>query len=446
MFGNSSINLFFTSIGLFCFAIMLLPIAINRNYDLLSCWSMALLSVMLGCLIRGIYIGLNYPDAQTLDVLYFLGTPLEEFYGPAVYLLLFLLFCTIGYRTIPLKIKRRAENRNFQTENRRIYIFAVLALAVSLTCSALYVNLTGGIDWLNISGKRTAIQSLELSASHRTYGFLRVFASIAILAHLVVLADATRSSNKKKRKYSLAAILFLSAVFIPIYGSTRSDVFVYTILSVAVLYFCNKSIPWVRVLTALVVAMLTFQTMSVLRSSKDLSFVDAITTQPINVSIFDKLVLNRNSLELGKTAHVINAIPEQLDYRYGATIGVWTLAIIPRSLWNSKPLIHSGPIIGTTIYGNRISGVPPGVAAELYWNFHLLGIVVGGLIIGVLFQWIDKRFKPTLNSSVSTLVIYLYGPFSIGYLIFGGGVGFGVFGVLVKTLIATAAFRFMRIR
>lgn len=445
-FGASSVNLFFTSVGLFCFAIMLLPIAVNRRYDLLSCWSMALLSVTLGCLLRGFYIGLNYPDHQTLDFLYFLGSPLEEFYGPAIYLSLFLLFCTIGYGVAPVKSKLKTENGNLQIDKRRIYIFAFLALAIALVSSILYVQLTGGFDWQNLSSKRTAITSLEISASHRTYGFLRLFASIAILAHLVVLADAIRSSYKKKRKYSLAVILFLSAVFIPIYGSTRSDVFVYTILSMAVLYFCSKRIPWVRVLASLVAAIFIFQTMSVLRSAKNLSFIDVLTAQTINVSILDRLILNRNSLELGKTAHVINAVPEQLDYRYGATIGVWALAIIPRGIWNSKPLISSGPVIGTTVYGNRTSGVPPGVAAELYWNFHLIGIVIGGLFIGGLFKWIDKRFKPSSSSPISTLAIYLYGPFTIGYLIFGAGIGFGIFGALIKTIVAMTAFKFMRIR
>ena len=443
---SSSINLFFTSVGFLCFAIVLIPITVNRNYDLLSCWSMVFLSVTLGCLIRGIYIGLNYPDFQTLNYLYFLDTPLNEFYVPAIFLLTFLLFCTIGYGLIPAKTKQKNSNHSFQINIRRTYIFAILALVISLISSAMYVNLTGGFDWLNFSSKRTTISSLQLDASHRTYGFLRIFSSLAILAHLVVLSDAINSSKHKKTKYLLAITLFLSAVFIPIYGSSRSDVFNYTILSIAVLYFCSKRIPWVRVLTALTVTIFIFQAMSVLRHSKDLSFVNALTAQPINVSIFDSMILNRNSLELGKTAHVTNAIPELLDYRYGATIGVWALAVIPRGIWNSKPLISAGPVIGTTVYGNQISGVPPGAAAELYWNFNLFGIIFGGLLVGRLLRWIDKHFKPHPYSPISKLVIYLYGPFSIGFLIFGVGIGFGIFTTLIKTVVAISAFRFMRIK
>lgn len=438
-------SLFFTSVGLFCLAIVLIPIALPRNYDLLSCWSMAVLSVILGCFIRGIYIGFNYPDFETLNYLYFRNVPITEFYTPAALLLVCLLACAVGYMLSPKVGRKTAFSFKTSTNKRQLYLFAFITFFISLICTILYINLTGGFDIQNISGKRTKISSINIESGHRTYGFLRTIASISILAHLAVLTDAIQTNTRKKSKYVIAVVLFVAASFLPFYASSRSPVFMFFILSLATFYFCNRRIEWIRVLTILFIAIVIFQGMSVLRSTRDSSFVNVVTAQPINLSIFDKLILNRNSLELGKTTHIINGIPQQLDYRYGATIAVWAAAFIPRGVWNDKPLISPGPIIGTTIYGNRISGVPPGMVADLYWNFSYFGVVFGGLFIGVLLGWVDRFFKPRPGAPISSLVIYLYGPFPIGLLIFGGGVGYGIFTTLVTTMFAFAVFKFLRI-
>ena len=270
---DSNNNLIFTVTGFMCFAVMLLPIAVNKNYDLLSCWSLTCLSVFLGCFLRGIYIGIDYPDTVTLDFLFTLGVPTEEFYTPAVILVLSLFCCAVGYIFGPAKYKlnRRASYSSLST--KRIYVFAFITLCISLICTVAFVSLTDGFDWQNISRKRTTIASLNLDGSHRTYGFLRNIASIAILAHLLVLADAIRSSQKKKAKYLLAFSLLIVASFLPFYASSRSTIFTYLIMSMSVFYFCNKRVQWFKIISILLIAILIFQGMSVLRSSKELSLI-----------------------------------------------------------------------------------------------------------------------------------------------------------------------------
>ena len=91
-------------------------------------------------------------------------------------------------------------------------------------------------------------------------------------------------------------------------------------------------------------------------------------------NVLESIVLNRNQIELPKTAHIINAVPETLDFQYGKTLTRWLAAPIPREVWPDKPVIHPGPIIGNRIYGQRVAGVPPGLIAELWWNFGWFGI------------------------------------------------------------------------
>ena len=158
--------------GLFCFAVMLWPIAANRHYDLLSTWSLATLSVVLGCLIRGFYIGIEYPDFYTLNIPYSLNKPMTDFYWPATMLVSCLLCCAIGYIYGPVKTRRKQHSRRI-LDTKRLYFFAFTSLFMAIACTVLYVNLTGGLDWQNISGKRTLIDSINLDNSHRTYGYLR---------------------------------------------------------------------------------------------------------------------------------------------------------------------------------------------------------------------------------------------------------------------------------
>ena len=450
IFLGSNKNLLFTSTGFMCFAVMLLPIAFSRNYDLLSTWSLACVSVTLGCLLRGIYIGFNYPDDQTLNTLYLRDRPIDEFYTPAAILVLSLLCCAIGFMLGPNK--SRPNDMAAQAEihsalkSKRLYRFAIVALIVSIASTLAFVGLTDGFDLQNLSRKRTTISSINLDGSHRTYGFLRSFASVALIAHLLVLADAIQSTRKKRIKYFVAFLLLLSAAFLPFYASSRSTVFIYLIMSMSVFYYCNKRIEWGRVFSILLVAVLLFQGMSILRSTREQTLIDVITQQPINVSIFDKIILNRNGIELAKTAHIVNAIPNQLDLQYGKTIAVWAIAVIPRDIWNSKPLISSGPIIGSIIYGNRVSGVPPGFVGDLYWNFHLPGVVLGGLFLGWLLRWVDRRFKPRARDSVAVVAVYIFGPFRLGYLVMGGGLGGGIFNAAVATFIALVLLRVFRVR
>ena len=174
--------------------------------------------------------------------------------------------------------------------------------------------------------------------------------------------------------------------------------------------------------------------MSVLRTSRDFSLTQVAAETAVSPALLDKLILNRNCLEIGKTAHVMDAIPETLDYQYGRTIGNWFLAPIPREIWNSKPLISTGPIIGTKVYKQEISGVPPGFVGEMYWNFDIIGVIVGSLLLGWLLKYFHVTFSPVFTNSMTGMIFYVYGPMKLGYLVLGNSFGFG----FVNTLISMA--------
>lgn len=441
-------KMLFLATGLFSAAIALLPPAILKNYDPISTWSFATLSIVLGLTIRGLYISIGYPDENTLDFLFYLGKPVDDFFWPSLLLLAAILSLALGYVFGPVNEGQSAIANYFYTVNiNRMYLVIAIIFIVSLVATIAYIHMTGGFDFSNLSKKRTLISSPELSESHRTWQSLRTVASLALFAHLLVLADALNSRNLGKVwKYCLALALFLLAAFLPFYASSRGLVFMYVILSLAITYCVKKKLSWSLVLAVGVGGIVVFQAMSVLRTAENVTITEAIKSSGFGIKILDRLVLNRNNIDLSKTAHIIHAISDRLEYQYGKTIAVWLVAPIPREIWNSKPLISPGPIIGTTIYGNKRSGVPPGFVGEMYWNFHIPGVLIGGVILGWLMKWVHIKFRPKRSNDMCQLVVYIYGPIQLGYLALGTSVGYGLVTTVINTLLALVIVRLIRVR
>lgn len=88
--------------------------------------------------------------------------------------------------------------------------------------------------------------------------------------------------------------------------------------------------------------------------------------------------------------YIIENIPEKSPYLWGATIFKLLFAFIPRQLWLNKPsgvqeLIvekHQNIFVGGTSQTTTMIG-------EFYWNFGILGVVIGMLAIGYICKKID---------------------------------------------------------
>ena len=127
------------------------------------------------------------------------------------------------------------------------------------------------------------------------------------------------------------------------------------------------------------------------------------------------LMINRQGPDIAVTSHIVEGIPHKLEYMHGKTMAVWLIAPVPRELMPNKPLIHSGPIIGQNIYGLRVSGVPPGIVAELYWNFHYAGVIFGCILFGGFMRYSYEFCRCLVIDSVLIVPVYLFGVFPIAF-------------------------------
>ncbi len=121
--------------------------------------------------------------------------------------------------------------------------------------------------------------------------------------------------------------------------------------------------------------------------------------------LIDTFVLTRTFADIPTSGNIIQAVPDPLPYANGSTIAAWGVAPIPRSVWPGKPLISSGPILGSVIYGNTHSGQPPATTAQSDWNFGVVGILVIPFLCGLGIRLISERWAPYARNSPAAAVM-----------------------------------------
>lgn len=133
------------------------------------------------------------------------------------------------------------------------------------------------------------------------------------------------------------------------------------------------------------------------------------------------LPIMQRSYGFDSFALFIEAIDSGRGLELGATMLELFYFFIPRVWWQEKPLNFTVTFVPKYADMDPHSCMAPTLVGELYVNFHLIGVVLGFLLLGVLMklchQYLIKR-----NQNKSGLVIYLpiaiYSPF-----ISEGGIG-----------------------
>jgi hypothetical protein len=128
--------------------------------------------------------------------------------------------------------------------------------------------------------------------------------------------------------------------------------------------------------------------------------------------ILDVLVGSGKFLDITKPAHIMDAIPREIDYQYGETLMLWLVAPIPRSVWLSKPVIAIAATIGELVYhvtdtSGLGQGIPPTYIGELYWNLDVPGVLVGMFLLGAGLRFLYANMKEQLTYNKSAMVIYI---------------------------------------
>ena len=207
-------------------------------------------------------------------------------------------------------------------------------------------------------------------------------------------------------------ISFIIFIFYNFYVSQRSAIVFTMVQLIALVYYAKGfKLPRGKMIIGLTIGLVLFQVMTLLRHSENLENknIDFSLTKAIN-----QVVLTTNMIDVSKTAHIIKAIPHKINYEYGLTLTTIFIAWIPRELWREKPSTNVDNTIGRRVFGATTYGsgaVPPGIFAEMYWNFWVPGVIIGCFFIGVLLKIINESIISNIqnfNVILLHVVVFMY--------------------------------------
>lgn len=108
-------------------------------------------------------------------------------------------------------------------------------------------------------------------------------------------------------------------------------------------------------------------------------------------------------------------VPEKLNFQYGETFVNIIFFPIPRNIWADKP-VGLGRTVAETFFPGMGGGPAVPFIAELYLNFHVVGIVIGMMLVGIFARTVYSYLRDNLEN-IGTILIY-----AISFLyIFTGG-------------------------
>lgn len=428
-------NFFLIFFPILIISMIALPLIVRIKSDVFSIWSWIFYSSILGVFFRCLYIYFDLPNHNEIDTVFLLGRP-KNFLFPAMILVFFgVLIMVIGYLSTKKKfILKKKIFTNHLWDEKRFFIVSISLMVISLFSLVTFINLQGGLFSIESMSSYRGVSDTLSEAS--THSYLRLLVSFSGINMYLLTTWIICFKKRKFLSYALWIISFLTFVFFNFYISQRGAIVFAMVQIIAISYYLNGyKLPKFKMFIGLLVSLVIFQIMSTIRNFKE------VESNDVKFSVLKALepaILTTNMIDISKTAHIINAVPEKLNYQYGATLTTMFIAWIPREFWPEKPVTNVDNTIGIKVFGATTygsGGVPPGIFAELYWNFWIPGVIIGCFLLGAFLKIINQTVNKNIENP-NMVLIYVINFMFIGLAFLGSSFSSVLIGVL-QTLIPT---------
>lgn len=414
----------FAALGLALTAVSWLPFAVSSQ-RFFSLWGFLGLSVTGAAGIRGIMLAFDLPTKDVVNSMFLRGSRFSELLVPAALALAVMMGLTAGYliggrsRSHPFsKLPQvpRLPRVKEVSESWIVMVALTYALFGGAATYAYYLAV-GGLD-AGITARRTTVPGLQPTSQFQSFGHLEILGQAGHVAFVLLLFFWLRRRPHLGILRVLVLLLLLAnAVALNYVTTTREPVLRLGLASITAFGLARNRIPVRMTVITLLVAVTGIAVLSAERSG-------GMTAGQSWVGLASESILvNRNSFDLAKTLLIIDAVPDRLPLQYGKTISAYLSAPIPRVIWPDKPIISPGLTVGRSLYGTTLTGVPPGLIAELVWNFGAVAAVVLSIFVGIGLHVLNSKFYPRDVEDLSGVLVYLLVVVNFGQDLIGTSIG-----------------------
>lgn len=291
----------------------------------------------------------------------------------------------IGYATpigkmVAIKMPVFSSTMNSQ----RMWIVIIVYFIVGSFLYLAFIQSSGGIEFsLNdLTTKRRSDDLMGLRVGAR---FIFVGLYLLYIKYLI--------PQKGSRVYFvLLTLVIIGALLIPVTSNSRKDILAIFLVIAVLFHHFGKKISVAKL--AIVGIILMYISLLVLSQRNAGDFDADRLTDVFSVEGFSKFFFEpgrHDYADITTIAHVVRYVEEGNDLFNGRMVTDFLGRFVPRKLWPEKPK-NVGITIAALFYANPLRrygpsyGVPPSIAADLYINFHLPGVLVGMFLFGIFIR------------------------------------------------------------
>jgi len=387
---------------------------ISEN-DIFTPLNFILVNLFFGTFVQSIYF-MIIEKGESFYGLYGLSD-IDSFFKGALAINITIISILVGYSLRTSKRKIIISVTYWKRNN--FFILYYLLMVVAILSLLYYISLYGILnDLAHLSSKRRIFNDSGVGITH-SYVILganlsKISCLLAYTYKLYLIKGGKKSSFHLNL---LIVVSFVVTLILPFLASKRSEIIYFLISMIALKHFYSKQLTIHSIKLVIIPLLLIVVAMGALRfaNGRD-SPIRYYIENGGAAHVLKTVAGSGNLLGLAKTGILIDRVPEKMNFQHGYTYGLIFYLPIPRSMWEEKPIVRIGGVVGPTIFDtNERSGVPPGISGEAYLNFGWFGIILIPLIYGIFARFFYDKFgrlayvdsrSALIYSSLFTLVYF----------------------------------------
>ena len=374
--------------------------------------SWVLVTMAHGLILKPLFVAFDYPSSELIEITLLQNITREEYWvGGLLSLIPYALFlvCMLmagNYRrhAPALPIAKRAVS--FSTGA----LYAILAISVA-GLFGFFIQFPQLLE----SANKNTIATTDL-ADYNSGGVWRSMIELAYVVSLCAMLNASRPAVRRRNLVlaSLSALLWLAYCLL----SDQRGIMIFSIVTWLLAYGRFIGPVSRRVVVTIFIALVC----AVIGKTIVRLHTESADAQADAAQVAANFI-GQNLIENGKTASVVKAVPDKLNFQFGKTYLDAVLILIPRSLYPDKTTVNLDTVIGNKVFecdAFGACGVPPGFVGESYLNFGPIGVLVSAALYGLLIGKLDARFRRAGKGGLFDL-FFLYSFIYCGMAILGSG-------------------------